>query len=139
VREVAGWVERELRGTVGTRAGIVWRGERQHFLRQNVNQPFDAFVVPVHIPDPGPDGTLNTPDDGMGIEGRQLRPDDLNVLPSNVVHNVPNSDSNYWTLDLTASNASMDAGPSSRDSRTPGTAIRPVHTSDSRFVRTRIR
>jgi hypothetical protein len=103
VREVAGWVERELRGTVGTRAGIVWRGERQHFLRQNVNQPFDAFVVPVHIPDPGPDGTLNTPDDGMGIEGRQLRPDDLNVLPSNVVHNVPNSDSNYWTLDLTAS------------------------------------
>jgi hypothetical protein len=103
VREVAGWVERELRGTVGTRAGIVWRGERQHFLRQNVNQPFEAFVVPAHIPDPGPDGTLNTPDDGMGIEGRQLRPDDLNVLPSNVVHNVPNSDSNYWTLDLTAS------------------------------------
>ena len=28
----------------------------QHFARQNANQPFDAFTVPVSIRDPGPDG-----------------------------------------------------------------------------------
>jgi hypothetical protein len=84
--------------------GVVWRGERQHFMRQNANQPFEAFTVPVRIADPGPDGIFNTRDDGLGIEGRQIRPDDLVNSPAvNVVRNVSDSDSDYWTLDLMAS------------------------------------
>jgi outer membrane receptor protein involved in Fe transport len=101
VREVAGWIERELPANVGVRTGVVWRGERQHFMRQNANQPFEAFVVPLDISDPGPDGQIATADDGPQIPGRQLRPE-LVGLSDNVVRNVPNSDSHYWTWDITA-------------------------------------
>lgn len=102
VREVAAWVERELPANVGVRTGIVWRGERQHFLRQNANHPFEAFVVPADIQDPGPDGQADTADDGPRISGRQLPPE-LIGLSDNIVRNVPNSDSHYWTWDITAS------------------------------------
>jgi hypothetical protein len=102
IREAAVWVERELRGNAGARVGLVWRGERQQFLRQNANQPFEAFVEPVLIADPGPDGILNTQDDGVGIEGRQLGAEFVNLPPVNVVRNVPNANGDYWTLDLTA-------------------------------------
>ena len=47
--EVAASVERELFANVGIRTGIVWRGERQHYLRQNPNRPFEAFSVPVTV------------------------------------------------------------------------------------------
>ena len=35
LKEIGGWFEREFPGNIGLRTGIVWRGERQHFLRQN--------------------------------------------------------------------------------------------------------
>ena len=35
LREVGAWIERELVANVGIRTGIVWRGERQHYLRRN--------------------------------------------------------------------------------------------------------
>jgi Carboxypeptidase regulatory-like domain/TonB dependent receptor-like, beta-barrel len=101
VRELAGWVERELPANVGVRAGFVWRGEWNHFQRQDVNQPFDSFIVPVRIPDPGPDGAFNTVDDGLGIDGYQLGPN--RQVPVNILRNVPNAESNYWTFDITAS------------------------------------
>jgi hypothetical protein len=101
VREVGGWIERELPAAVGVRTGIVWRGERQHFQRQNASQPFEAFDVPVEIPDPGPDGLVATEDDGPRIPGRDLRPE-LVGLSDNIVRNVPNTDSHYWTWDIVA-------------------------------------
>ena len=103
VREVTGSVERELQGQAAVRAGFVWRGLRQPFLRQNVNQPFEAFAVPVTIPDPGPDGNLGTADDGAAIEGRELSAEARGQQPINMLRNVPNSGSHYWTVDLTAS------------------------------------
>ena len=60
---------------VGVRTGVVWRGERQHYMRQNVTRPFDAFTVPVSISDPGPDGRAGTADDGPAIRGYDLRPE----------------------------------------------------------------
>jgi hypothetical protein len=101
VREVAGWIERELPAAVGVRTGIVWRDERQHFQRQNASQPFEAFAVPVEIADPGPDGRHATADDGPRIPGRELRPELLG-LSDNIVRNVPSSDSHYWTWDIVA-------------------------------------
>ena len=101
VREVAGWVEREFSGDIGLRTGLVWRGERQHFMRQNATQPFAAFAVPVDIRDPGPDGTVNTADDGPLIPGRELPPEFVG-LSNNIVRNVPNSDSHFWTWDIAA-------------------------------------
>ncbi len=102
LREAAAWVERELGANIGMRTGLVWRGERQHYMRQNVTRPFDAFTVPVSISDPGPDGRGGTADDGPAIRGYNLRPEFLGLLPVNIVRNVPDADSHHWTWEITA-------------------------------------
>jgi Carboxypeptidase regulatory-like domain len=102
LREVAASVEREVFADVGIRTGIVWRGERQHHLRGNPNRPFGAFSVPVVLGDPGPDGVVGTEDDGPEIRAFELTADAGKLPPLNVVRNVPHSDSEYWTWDITA-------------------------------------
>jgi hypothetical protein len=102
LREVAATVERELFPNVGIRTSIVWRGERQHYLRQNTNRPFEAFIVPVSIQDPGPDGTVGTAHDGPAIHGYDLPPDIVRLPQATLVRNVPNAESHYWTWDITA-------------------------------------
>jgi hypothetical protein len=100
LKEFGGWFERELPRKIALRTGVVWRGERQHFLRQDARRPFEAFSVPIAIADPGPDGRLGTSDDGVPLRGYELKGDVPNE-PLYVVRNVPHSESNYWTLDLT--------------------------------------
>jgi hypothetical protein len=102
LNEAAASVERELFANIGLRTAIVWRGERQHYLRQNPNRPFGAFSVPVTIRDPGPDGSLGTFDDGPAIQGSELPTELVPAKQVNLVRNVPNSDSEYWTWDVTA-------------------------------------
>jgi hypothetical protein len=100
LREIGVWFERELPGSVGLQTGVVWRGERQHFLRQNARRPFEAFSLPVLIPDPGPNGSFDTSDDGPPLRGYELGRD-VPDQPTNIVRNVPRSDSDYWTWDIT--------------------------------------
>jgi hypothetical protein len=102
MREVTASLERELPVGVGLRTVIVWRGERQHYMRQNANHPFDAFVVPEMLVDVGPDGTAGTADDGPPILARNLRADLAGLPPVNVVRNVPDADSRYWTWEVGA-------------------------------------
>jgi Carboxypeptidase regulatory-like domain/TonB dependent receptor len=102
LREIAAWIEREVFVNIGVRTGVVWRGERQHYTRQNVNRPFDAFTVPVTISDPGPDGRPATADDGIPIRGYDLRPELVDLAPINIVRNVSDADSDYLTWDITA-------------------------------------
>jgi len=101
LKEIGAWFERELPGSIGLRTGVVWRGERQHFLRQNAGRPFEAFSVPIAIPDPGPDGRLATADDPPALHGYQLG-QEVADLPPNIVRNVRGSDSHYWTWDISA-------------------------------------
>ena len=108
LNEVAGWIERELPGSIGIRTGVVWRGEHQHFARQNVNQPFNAFTVPVTLPDPGPNGLVGTLDDGPALRGYDLRPELAALPPINIVRNIPGSSSHYLTWDVAASRRSHD-------------------------------
>lgn len=102
LNEFGAWFERELPGKMALRTGIVWRVERNHFLRQDVSHPFEAFSAPIVIPDPGPDGRLGTSDDGAPLHGYQLGPD-ASTEPLNVLRNVPRSDSQFWTWEVTAS------------------------------------
>ena len=102
MREMTASVERELPYGVGLRMGVVWRGEYQHFMRQDASRPFDAFTVPIGIRDPGPDGIIGTPDDGPSIQAYDLAPERTSQPPSNVFRNVPNADSQYWSLDVVA-------------------------------------
>jgi hypothetical protein len=100
-KEAAVWFERELVTNLGIRTGFIWRGQRQRYQRVNVNQPFSAFNVPVLIPDPGPDGRLGTADDGAPIAGFNLDAAHLALAPLNVTKNVPNSDDDYYTWEVT--------------------------------------
>ena len=102
MREGAASVERELFATVGIRTGLVWRGERQHYVRQNANRPFSAFTVPVDIQDPGPDGRPGTEDDGPAIQGYDVTSETKDLPQLNVVRNVTDADSHYFTWDVTA-------------------------------------
>jgi Carboxypeptidase regulatory-like domain/TonB dependent receptor len=102
LKEVAASVERELFANVGIRTGVVWRGERQHYVRQNANRPFEAFTVPVTIPDPGPDNAVGTEDDGPAIQGNDVTSETTRLPQVNIVRNVPDADSHYWTWDVTA-------------------------------------
>jgi hypothetical protein len=100
-REVAGWFERELVTNFGVRTGLVWRGQRQRYQRLNANQPFEAFTVPVTIRDPGPDGRVGTSDDGGEIQGFNLAPEFVGLRPQNVQKNVADSDSDFYTWEVT--------------------------------------
>jgi hypothetical protein len=102
MREVVASIERELPANVGLRTSVVWRGERRHYMRQDANRPFDAFTVPVAIRDPGADGSLGSNDDGPLIEAYDLAPALVGRPPQNVVRNVPDADSAYWSLDVAA-------------------------------------
>ena len=102
VREIGAWIERELWANIGIRTGMVWRRERQHYMRRNANRPFGAFTVPISIPDPGPDGQVGSTDDGPAVAGRELRPEFLSLPPVNIVGNVAGADSRYRTWDITA-------------------------------------
>jgi hypothetical protein len=98
---VAGWFERELVTNFGVRTGLVWRGQRQRYQRLNANQPFEAFTVPVTIRDPGPDGRVGTSDDGGEIQGFNLAPEFVGLRPQNVQKNVADSDSDFYTWEVT--------------------------------------
>lgn len=100
-REWAGWFEHELVANFGLRTGAIWRGERDHYQRSNREQPFNAFTVPVNVTDPGPDGRVGTADDGAVMRLLDLPPE-FSGRTRNEVANVPNSDSNFLTWEITA-------------------------------------
>ena len=99
-RELAAWFERELFANFGVRTGVVWRGQRQRFQRVNTFQAFENFTVPISIPDPGPDNVRGNADDGTPIAGFNLAQEFVNRT-SNVQMNVANSDSDFYTWEVT--------------------------------------
>jgi outer membrane receptor protein involved in Fe transport len=99
--EIAAWFERELVPNFGVRTGVIWRGVRQRHDQVNINQPFDAFTIPVQVPDPGPDGRLGTSDDGPPLQTWNLNPSLLGLPTVTVRKNIPNSDEDFYTWEIT--------------------------------------
>lgn len=99
--EIAAWFERELAPNFGVRTGVVWRGVRQRHDEVNINQPFEAFTIPVRVPDPGPDGRIGTSDDGAPVQAWNLNPALLGLRTVTVRKNIPNSDENFYTWEIT--------------------------------------
>lgn len=99
-REVALWFERELLPNFGVRAGGVWRGERQLAVSYNASRPFDAYNVPVSVPDPGPDGVRGNADDGPAIQAFNLAAANLALPVVNLYDNVP-ANADYYTFEVT--------------------------------------
>jgi hypothetical protein len=68
----------------------------------NANQPFAGFTVPVTVPDPGPDGRVGTSDDGPPIAAWNLSSQYLGLPVRNVLTNVPDARTNFYTWEVTA-------------------------------------
>jgi hypothetical protein len=100
-QEFATFIERELMANFGVRAGYVWRGQRNQYGRYNIATPYEAFTVPVSVPDPGPDGRVNTSDDGAAIAAFDLAPQYRGLTPINQTINVERGDSDYHTFEIT--------------------------------------
>jgi hypothetical protein len=99
-REFATFLEREVMANFGVRAGYVYRGERDHYGRYNINRPYSAFTVPVSIPDPGPDGRLASADDGAAIAAFDLAPEFRGLPVVNRQINVE-SPADFHTFEIT--------------------------------------
>jgi hypothetical protein len=100
-REFATFLERELIANFGIRAGYVWRGQRSEYGRYNIAIPYEAFTEPVTVRDPGPDGALNTADDGTPLQAMDLAPEFRGLTPVNRTVNPARAGSDYHTLEIT--------------------------------------
>jgi hypothetical protein len=99
--EFAGWIEHELIPGLALQGGYVYRGIDNFRVLVNQFRPMEAFNVPITIRDPGPDGRLNTADDGPGIPGFNLDPANLALGARNISTNLPGS-AEYHTLEFIA-------------------------------------
>jgi hypothetical protein len=98
--EFATFVEREVMPNFGVRAGYVWRGQRNQYARININRPYEAFTVPVSVPDLGADGRAGTADDGPPLQGWDLAQQYRGLPVVNRQSNVE-SPADYHTLEIT--------------------------------------
>lgn len=62
--EISAGLERELTGNFAFRALYVYKRQVDLYEAVNVLRPYDSFSIPLSRRDPGPDGRLNTADDG---------------------------------------------------------------------------
>lgn len=102
VHQTSAYLEREVARDFGLRTGIVLNARRQPFGTINLSRPMRAYSVPVLVTDPGADGRLGTPDDGGTVTARNLADEFLGVPPVNLTSNLPDSNSEYLTWEITA-------------------------------------
>jgi hypothetical protein len=99
--ELAAFLEHEVMANFGIRTGYVWRGLRNQYARINIAQPYEAFSVPVNVPDPGPDGRVGTTDDGGVIVAYDLATEYRGRTPINMTTNVREGDGDFHTFEIT--------------------------------------
>ena len=102
VHQASAYIEREIAPDFGMRMGVVSNARRQPFGTINVSRPLSAYSVPVLVTDPGPDGRLGTADDGGTVAASNLAAEGFGVPPVNLTANLPDSGSDYYTWEVTA-------------------------------------
>jgi hypothetical protein len=99
-KEFATFLERELIPNFGVRAGYVYRGQRNQYTRVNINRPFEAYTVPVSVPDPGADNVRGNADDAAPIAAFDLAPEFRGRPVVNRQMNVE-APADYHTFEIT--------------------------------------
>jgi hypothetical protein len=97
--ELSAWVERELGGQVGVRAGFVWKMDRDGRQQFNQNRPVSAYNVPTTVTDNGPDGLANSGDE-RSVSAFNLNPTNLSLPVVNLVTNPEGFENDYRSLEL---------------------------------------
>ena len=100
--QASAYIEREVAPDFGVRTGLVVIARRQPFGTINVSRPLNAYSIPVSVVDPGPDGRLGSVDDGATVTAYDLTAESLNAAPVNLTTNLPDSNSDYTTWEVTA-------------------------------------
>ena len=102
VNQGSAYIEREVAPNFALRSGVVLNARRQPFGTINVSRPLGAYSVPVSVTDPGPDGRLGSADDGGTVSAFGLTDEALRATPVNLTTNLPDSNSEYYTWEITA-------------------------------------
>jgi hypothetical protein len=102
VHQASAYIEREVAPDFGVRAGIVLNAKREPYGTINVSRPLSAYSVPVAAVDPGPDGRIGSGDDRGTVTAYDLTTAALNASPVNLTTNLPDSNSEYYTWEITA-------------------------------------
>lgn len=108
--EVTGSFERELAAGMGFRTLYVWRRVADAQVTTNVLRPYSAFSIPLSRRDPGPDGLVNTRDDGPMVTVYDFeRAYRGAAFVGNQRVNVPDArDNRFHALELTLTKRSAD-------------------------------
>jgi hypothetical protein len=80
----------------------VWNARRRPSGTINISRPLSAYSVPVMVVDPGADGRTGTADDGPALTAYNLAPEFAGLAPVNLTTNLPDSTSDYYTWEVTA-------------------------------------
>jgi hypothetical protein len=91
---------------VAMRTGFVVNAKRKPYGTVNVSRPLSAYAVPIAVIDPGPDGRLGSADDRETLTAYGLTAEALAAAPVNLTTNLPDSDSDYYTWEITATKRS---------------------------------
>jgi hypothetical protein len=102
VHQTTAYIEREVAGDLGIRTGVVINARRQPYGTINISRPLSAYSVPLTVVDPGPDGRPGSGDEGGTLTAYDLAPQFLAAPPVNLTTNLPDSDSEYYTWEITA-------------------------------------
>ena len=102
VRQASAYIEREVGPNFGMRTGVVLNARREPYGTINVNRPLDGYSVPITVVDPGPDGRVGSADDRGSVNAYDLTPEALSAAPVNLTTNLPDSNSEYYTWEITA-------------------------------------
>jgi hypothetical protein len=102
VHQATAYVEREVAADFAVRTGFVVNAQRQPYGTINVSRPLSAYSLPIAVVDPGPDGRSGSADDGPTFAAFDLTSASLGAAPVNLTTNLPDSDSDYYTWEITA-------------------------------------
>jgi hypothetical protein len=95
-------VEREVMQNLGIRALYVYKRVTDRYTTRNVARPRSAYNIPLTRRDPGPDGLLNTADDGGSVTIYDYDPRFAGAaFVQNEQQNTDRDDS-YHTIEFTA-------------------------------------
>ena len=87
----------------GVRTGVVLNARRQPYGTINVSRPLERVLGAGRwSTDPGPDGRLGSADDGGTVTAYNLTAEGFGVPPVNLTTNLPDSNSDYYTWEITA-------------------------------------
>jgi len=102
VHQTTAYLEREVAAGVGVRTGFVVNAKRSPYGTINASRPLSAYSVSIPVVDPGPDGRLGSSDDGKTLTAYGLTAEALAAAPVNLTTNLPDSDSDYYTWEISA-------------------------------------